>query len=221
MADAATDALRAADRDTLSKSSKSGELNTTKNMTVDKTVKTEQPAPGGSTSTPSTKQLGGQQTSTATAAPRGSPPTQMKAAPGNVTTASPRKQDSRGGSPQSKSSSAADSPNASKSSLQPTQQQQQPHACTKSSPKKNPWNRNPSTNPPPTGGEGKKSQAEGPVGSKSTMGRTASEGSSPFQKDPSASGSIKIPRNEVPAVILLHLMPNCAPHSVCTNCQLH
>lgn len=189
-------------------------------MTVDKTVKTEKTTPGGSTSTPSTKQLGGQQTSSATAAPRGSPPTQMKAAPGNVTTASPRK-DSRSSSPQSKSLSATDSPNASKSSLQPAQQHQQPHACTKSSPKKNPWNRNPTANPPPTGGEGKKSQAEGPVGPKLTMGRTASEGSSPFQKDPSTSGSIRIPRNEVPAVILLHLIPNCAPLSVCTNCQLH
>ena len=204
MADVTTDVLRTANTDTLSKSSK---VSTAKTMTVDKTVKAEQPAPGGTPSTSnSTKPLG--QTSSATAAPRGSPPTQMKAAPGNVATASPRKQDSGGNSPQSKSSSA-DPPNASKSSLQPTQQQQL-HASTKSSPKKNPWNRNPTANAPPASGDGKKSHVEGPTEARSSGGRTASEGASPLQKDPSLS--IKIPKNEVPAVALLHLMLMCVHH---------
>ena len=219
MADVTTNVIRALDKDTLNNTSKNRnptpavstveEVNTSKkSMTVDKTVKSEAPAPGRGTTTTSTTSsstttklgLTGQTSSTgptsnsssSSGAPRGSPPTQMKAAPGNVATASPKKPDSKGNSPQSKSS--ADPHTATKSSLQPAQQQQL-HSSAKSSPKKNPWNRNPSANAPPAaGGEGKKSQVEGSSEPKPS-GKPASEESSPLQKDPSRS--IKIPHNEV------------------------
>ena len=194
MADATTSVLRTVDTDTLGNPGKSRTVEVTvsksSSMTVDKSVKREQPAaPGGTTST-STKV--GQTGQTGSAAPRGSPPTQMKAPPGNIATASPKKVDSKGNSPQTKSS--ADPPSTtSKLSLHPTQQQG--HASAKSSPKKNPWNRNPSGNAQPSGGEGKKSQVEGSSESKSSGGKNGNVGTSPTQKD--SSKSIKIPRSEV------------------------
>ena len=228
MADAVTtDELRTASTDTqnssnVSSSSKNSattttETSRTRTMTVDKSVKTEQSGPSGTSSSTSTK-LGPSGQTSNTSAPRGSPPTQMKAAPGNnMATASPKKTDSKGNSPHSKSS--ADPPAATKSSLQPTSsQQQQLHSSVKASPKKNPWNRNPPTSAPPTGGEGKRGQPDGQSSEQkpTTGGRTASEGSSPLQKDPSRS--IKIPGGSEVQLFMLHVLysvPNCAPHFVC------
>ena len=221
MADVTTDELRTACTDTQSSNISSKSRTTTateashtsKTMTVDKSVKTEQSAPSSGTATSSTK-LGPSGQTSNSSAPRGSPPTQMKAAPGNnMATASPKKTDSKGNSPHSKSS--ADPPAATKSSLQPTSQQQQLHSSVKVSPKKNPWNRNPPTSAPPTGGEGKRSHVEGQPEQKST-GRTASEGGSPLQKDPSRS--IKIPGGSEVQLFMLHVLhsvPSCAPLFVC------
>ena len=205
---------------------------TVRTMTVDKGVKTEQPVPpsGTSSSTTSTTstststKLGQSGQTNNSSAPRGSPPTQMKAAPGNsMATASPKKTDSKGNSPHSKSS--ADPPAATKSSLQPTsQQQQQLHSSAKASPKKNPWNRNPPTSAPPTGssGEGRWSQAEGQSEQKLAGGRTASEGGSPLQKDPSRS--IKIPGGSEVQLFMLHVTSLsaklCATFCMHTNCPL-
>ena len=222
MADVTTNELRTTGTDTQSSnvSSKnkttSETSRTTKGMTVDKSVKTEQPAPSG-TNTTSTK-LGQSGQTSNSSAPQGSPPTQMKATPGNnMATASPKKTDSKGNSPHSKSS--ADPPAATKSSLQPTSQQQhqQLHSSVKVSPKKNPWNRNPPTSAPPTGSEGKRSQAEGQSEQQRSTGRTASEGGSPLQKDPTTR-SIKIPGGSEVQLFMLHVlhsMPSCAPLFVC------
>ena len=216
MADVTTDELRTAGTDTQSSniSSKSRTTTateasrTTETMTIDKSVKTEQSAPSGST------KLGPSGQTSNSSAPRGSPPTQMKATPGNnMATPSPKKTDSKGNSPHSKSS--ADPLAATKSSLQPTSQQQRLHSSVKASPKKNPWNRNPPTSAPPTGGEGKRSHAEGQPEQKPT-GRTASEGGSPLQKDPSRS--IKIPGGSEVQLFMLHVLhsvPSCAPLFVC------
>ena len=230
MADVTTKVHKTVDSDTISNKSNSRTTTTTtevhvpkKSMTVDKTVKTEQPAPGGNTTTTNTTTTTtssstkhGQTGSSTVGAPRGSPPTQMKAVPGSVATASPKKPDSKGNSPQSKSS--ADPHTATKSSLHPAQQQQL-HSSSKSSPKKNPWNRNPSTAnaPPASGGSGgRKNQVEGSSESSKPSGRSASEGtSSPHQKD--SSRSIKIPRNEVQLFCVVSYSANVCDTYCCTN----
>lgn len=197
MADASTGVLKAVEADTLSNTTKSRTVQVSapsKTMTVDKAVKREQPAQGGTTSTSTKLGQTGQSGSSASAAPRGSPPTQMKAPPGNAATASPKKVDSKGNSPQTKSSSADPPATASKSSLHPGQHQS--HASAKSSPKKNPWNKNPSGNAQPPSGDGKKNQTEGSSSEpKASSGKSSHVGVSPTQKDPSKS--IKIPKNEV------------------------
>ena len=214
MADASTGVLKAVESDTLSNTTKSRtvQVSASKTMTVDKAVKREQPAQGGTAST-STK-LGQTGQSSSSAAPRGSPPTQMKAPPGNAATASPKKVDSKGNSPQTKSPSADPPAAASKSSLHPGQHQS--HASAKSSPKKNPWNRNPSGNPQSPSGDGKKSQTEGSSSEpKSSSGKSSHAGVSPTQKD--SSKSIKIPKNEVQLLRYFVRFPRLHRFFVCTN----
>ena len=124
MADASTGVLKAVESDTLSNTTKSRtvQVSASKTMTVDKAVKREQPAQGGTAST-STK-LGQTGQSSSSAAPRGSPPTQMKAPPGNAATASPKKVDSKGNSPQTEGSPSEPKSSSGKSShagVSPTQ----------------------------------------------------------------------------------------------------
>ena len=190
MADVSTESLKVTD----SSKSITHSIHTTK-MTVEKVTKQGNPAANPNATSGSSSSSTPTATTTNTSEVSANSPTQLKPAAETSAPVSPKKPESKNGSPVNKGLSVG--------------AQQVP---PKNSPKKNPWNMNP---PSQSSSSSANSVGGGPGGAKATETnkKTPSTGTSSNKSGhnwtsssrndmPVSSKSIRIPKNEVPMLLL-------------------